>query len=173
MKKILVMFGCILFNAGVYSQAKYTVPVRTVDEKHQNLVFQLYMAGFGGGVNFAKAHGTTPYEYGAYLGKLFAPGWGAPNNFDALVKGWLVNLEDSRVAGDPAIVVQENQDGSVSITASEQMLHKYFPDGNEIISFNEYLDCMRGIFTEIGNYLGAKVNIDNKDGVMVFTYIKK
>jgi hypothetical protein len=173
MKKILLALACIVLAASINAQSRYAVPVRTVDEKHQNLVSQLWIAGFGGGVNFAKAHGATPYEYGAYLGKLFAPGWGAPNNFDALVNGWLLNLEDSRVAGDPALVVKENQDGSVSITASEQMFHKYFSDGNEIISFTDYLDCLRGIFTEIGDYLGAKVNIDNKDGMLVFTYIKK
>lgn len=53
------------------------------------------------------------------------------------------------------------------------MFHKYFADGNGIISFTDYIDFMKGIFTEIGDYLGAKVNLDNKDGMMVFTYIKK
>lgn len=174
MKKISAsIIFIILLAAGLNAQARYTIPVRSVDEKHQNLVFQFYLAGLGGGINFAKAHGTTPYEYGAYLGKMFAPGWGEPNNFDALVNGWLRNLEDSRVASDPPVQVKENQDGSVSVTASERMLHQYFPDGNEVASFTDILDCMRGLFTQIGDYLGAKVNIENRDGLVVFNYVKK
>lgn len=173
MKKSLLSLICVLFAAGLFAQTRYTVPARTVEQKHQNLVFQLYLAGFGGGINFAKAHGTSPFEYGAYLGKMFAPGWGEPNNFDALVNGWLMNLEDSRIADDPPLVVKENQDGSVSIAASEQMFHRYFPDGNQVASLTDYTDFMKGIFGEIGGYLGAKVSIENKDGLMVFTYMKK
>ncbi|HLN54727.1 MAG TPA: hypothetical protein VK207_01975 [Bacteroidales bacterium] len=173
MKKLLFSLISILFSAGMFAQDKYPVPVRTVEQKHQNLVFQLYIAGFGGGINFAKSHGATPYEYGTYLGKMFAPGWGEPGNFDRLVKGWLVNLEDSRVASDPPLVVKENQSGSVSITASEQMFHNFFPDGNEIVSYTDFLDFLRGIMSEIGDYLGAKVSIDNKDGLLVFNYVRK
>jgi hypothetical protein len=173
MKRIILSLISISVAACLFGQQKYVVPVRTVEEKHQNLVFQFWLAGFGGGINFAKAHGATPYEYGAYLGKKFAPGWGDQGNFDNLVNGWLRNLEDSRVASDPPIVVNENQDGSVSITASERMFRQYFPEGNEIASFTDCLDCMRGIFTEIGGYLGANVNIENRDGLMVFTYLKK
>ena len=49
MKKILLSLIWILFAAGVNAQARYTVPVRTVEEKNQNLVFQMWDTNKGAG----------------------------------------------------------------------------------------------------------------------------
>jgi hypothetical protein len=53
------------------------------------------------------------------------------------------------------------------------MFHQYFPDNNGVVTFPEYLEFMKGIFSEISDYLGAKATIENKDGLIVFTYMKK
>jgi hypothetical protein len=172
MKKFLSLVVCILFAGSILAQEKFAIPERTAEQKHERTLFQLWIAGFGGGINFAKAHGVTPYDYGKYLGELFAPGWGGENNFEALVNGSIMNFEDCRLASDPALVVKENPDGSVSITQDVNIYQRYFPDGNQVVSFDEFVDCLKGVMGSIASYLGATSNLEIKDNLMIHTFKK-
>jgi hypothetical protein len=172
MKKYLAFFTCLILACSLLAQEKYPIPVRSGDQKHSRMVYQ-YWALTAGGINFAKSHGVTPYDYGKYVGNMFAPSWGAGNNFEAYVKGMIANWESMRLATDPGFVVKEEKDGSVIVSANEKILHRYFPEGKGYSTFNEFIEYFRGVGDPIADYMGAKVQLEIKDTLIIFTMRKK
>lgn len=71
MKKIILLTVLISLTISVSGQEIFKVPELTVGEKHSNMVF-MFWANLAPGIKFAKDHNISPYEYGAYYGKLFA-----------------------------------------------------------------------------------------------------
>ena len=124
-------------------------------------------------INFAKSKGVNPYEFGCYIGKLFAPSWGTDKSFDRLIKGSLFNIETFRHVTDAALEVTENKDGSVSIITSENMWHKYFPDNNQFASFSEFMDFSKGLFDEIAAYMESDLTMEITNAKVIFTFRKK
>jgi hypothetical protein len=172
MKRHLFIIVCLLYSGSLLAQEKYPIPVRTGDQKHATAIYQLY--GFmGAGINFAKAHGVTPYEYGKYLGTIFAPGWGPENNFDSFISGVIMHNELSRRPSDPAILVKENVDGSVSILSNEKIWHRYYGDNNNYASFSEFIEFINGLYQPIAERMGATMKSEVRDTLMVFTFKKK
>ncbi len=125
MKKYLTIIICLALACDLLAQEKYSVPVFTGDQKHEGMLRQFwYLAAAG--CNFAKTHGVTPYEYGKYVGNLFAPTWGAANDFEGYVRGMIYNFEFMRLNSMAALVVKENEDGSVSIRYRGQFFESAF-----------------------------------------------
>jgi hypothetical protein len=172
MKKSLSLLICILFAGVLIAQEKYPIPALSSDQKHERAVSQAWVL-LASGMNFAKMHGISPFEYGKYLGNLFAPSWGDGNDFDQFVRGSIFNYESFRHVTDAPLQVKENPDGSVTVLTSEQMWHKYFPDGNPFASYNEFLEMIRGLNEPIANHMGATVTMESKDNQLIFTYRKK
>lgn len=157
----------------IVTEDKYSsVPNITADQKHGRTLFQCWVV-VAAGANYAKTQGTSPYEYGKYLGKLFAPTWGAGNDYEKLVKGMIYNLESFRHASDAPLVVKENADGSVSIRMDEKMIHKYLPEGNPFLDFKEFLELSRGLYEAIADYMGATFTSEITGTKMINTYTKK
>ena len=171
-KTVLSVVTCILLSGLILAQDKYSVPVRTGDQKHARTLFQLYWSQ-AAAISFAKEHGISPFEYGRYIGNLAAPTWGPGNDYEALVKGIIYNVENFRHVSDAALDIKENEDGSVIIIANDKMMHKYFPEGEGPASYEEYKECMKGTFDPIANHMGAAVSIDTKDTLMIITIKKK
>jgi hypothetical protein len=172
MKKYLTIIICLFLTGILLAQEKYPIPVRTSDQKHGRTLSQFCLVS-AAGINFAKANGVTPYEYGKYMGNLFAPSWGAGNNFESYVKGTIYNLENFRHVSDALLTVKENQDGSVSIISNEKIWHKYLPDGNPYASYTEFLEYMKGVNEPIANRMGATIVTEIKDTLLIFTLKKK
>jgi len=172
MKKLLMLIICSLLVGSVLSQEKYSIPERTGDQKHGRTLYQLWSLN-AASINFAKSKGVTPYEFGKYLGSLFAPGWGPGNDFDGFVKGVIYNTENCRHVKDAPLSVKVNEDGSVKLFCSDKMFHKYFPDDNPFVSYKDFLEFYNGIFEPIANHMGASVNMEIKDTLMIFTLKKK
>ena len=172
MKKSLTIIICLVLTASLIAQEKYPVPVRTADQKHGRALFQFYSC-LAAGISFAKAHGVTPYEFGKYMGNLYAPSWGAGNDYEAFVKGSIYNFESFRHVTDAALVVEENKDGSVSIIMNDKMWHKYFPEGKGYASYGEFNECMKGLMEPISNHMGATLSKENRDSLLIYTFRKK
>ena len=139
-KTILSVVTCILLSGLIVAQEKYSVPVRTGDQKHARTLFQLYWSQ-AAAISFAKEHGISPFEYGRYIGNLAAPTWGPGNDYEALVKGIIYNVENFRHVSDAALDIKENEDGSVIIIANDKMMHKYFPEGEGPASSEGAFPC--------------------------------
>lgn len=172
MKRYLTIVICLVLTASLHAQEKYPVPVRTGDQKHGRTLFQFYSC-IAAGISFAKTHGVTPYEYGKYIGNLFAPSWGPGNDYEAFVKGSVFNIENFRHISDAALIVEENSDGSVSIISNDKMWHKYFPEGKGYASYDEFKECMKGIWEPLANHMGALLSQETKDSLLIYTFRKK
>lgn len=172
MKKLLTLISCLILSGVLIAQEKYPVPDINADQKHQRTLFQAWTFA-AAGIEFAKSHGISPYEYGKYIGKLFAPSWGPGNDYDSFVKWSVFNFENFRHVSDAAMKVTENPDGSFSLVTDEKMWHQYFPDGQSLVSFDEFLEFSKGINEPIADHMGATTKMDRKDGSLIFTFTKK
>ena len=172
MKKYLLVATGLLLSGVVSSQEKYKVDVPTAEQKHSVAIYQLY-SFMGAGINFAKSQGVSPYEYGKYVGKLFAPSWNPANDFNVLVQGAMSHSELTRRASDPSVQVKENPDGSVTILSDEKMWRLYFSDNSNLASMNEFMDFLKGVYEPIADRMGGTARVELKDGSMVVTLTKK
>ncbi|MBL7135230.1 MAG: hypothetical protein ISS81_01395 [Candidatus Marinimicrobia bacterium] len=71
MKKLILLTICISFSATVLCQEMFTIPEYSVEQKHNSMV-NSFWSHLIPGIRFAKSHNVSPYEYGAFYGKLFA-----------------------------------------------------------------------------------------------------
>ena len=172
MKKYLTFIICFVLACNLLAQEKYPVPILTGDQKSDRMLGQFWYLG-AAGCNFAKTHGVTPNEYGKYIGNLYAPTWGAGNNFEDYVKGMIYNFECLRLNSDAGLVVKENEDGSVSIRLNDNFLKKLFPEGNGFASYDECVEFMKGINDPIADHMGATIKIEFQDNLMITTLKKK
>jgi hypothetical protein len=172
MKKMVLFVVCFILAGALLAQEKYPIPVRTADQKHGRTLSQNYWSN-AAGIAFAKSRGVTPYEYGIYVGNLAAPTWGPGNDFEGLVRGTINNLENFRHISDPPLIVKENEDGSVTIIASDKMIHKYFPEGKSIVSYDEALQTMNGTMKPVADHMGAIMTIERRDTVLMVKLMKK
>ena len=156
MKKLLSIAICLVFIGSAFGQEKFTVPERTSEQKHNRTLYQ-YWSIYAAGINFAKSQDVSPYEYGKLIGNLFAPGWNKENGFDGFVTGMVFNLENSKTDAEGQMVINELDDGSVIIKYPARAWKKYFPEGNPFASFQDVMDCLRGIMEPIADYMGCAV----------------
>jgi len=172
MKKYLTFIICLVLAGNLLAQEKYPLPVLTGDQKHGRMLGQFWYLG-AAGCNFAKTHGVTAYEYGKYIGNLYAPTWGEGNNFEGYVKGVIYNFECMRLNSDSGMVVKVNEDESVSIRLDGNFLKKLFPEGNGFASYDECVEFMKGVFEPISDHMGATIKIEFQENLMITTLKKK
>ncbi len=172
MKKMLsVLFSLVLIGT-VIGQEKYAVPEVPIEKKLSRTYFQFWGV-FAVGIEFAKTHGVSPYEYGKYMGKVFAPSWNQDGGFESYVKGSIYNWENSRTDEDKPMTITENEDGSVSIFYPIQVIKKYFSGEKSYTSFEEIMSCMEGVNEVIADYMGVEVKIEVTEEDIIFNYKKK
>lgn len=172
MKKLLSLLFCIVLMGTVIGQEKYTVPEISVETKLNRTYYQTW-AMLAVGVDFAKSQGVTPYEYGKYIGKVFAPSWNKEAGFEGFVKGMIYNWESFKVDEDGPLVVKEKEDGSVLLILPIQAWKKYFPEGNPYATFEEVLTCMRAMVEEIADYLSSEVKPELTEESIIYELSKK
>jgi hypothetical protein len=172
MKKYLTLIMCLMLAGNLFAQEKYPVPVLTGDQKHERMLGQYWYLG-AAGINFAKTHGVTPYEYGKYVGNLYAPTWGAANDFEGYVRGMIYNFEFMRLNSMADLVVKENEDGSVSIRYEGNFLAALFPEGNGFASYDECVEFMKGMIDRFDDYMGATTTMELQYMLMITTIKKK
>lgn len=172
MKKLLSIAICLVFVISVFGQEKFAVPERTAEQKHKRTMYQSWSI-YAAGINYAKSQDVPAYEYGKYIGNLFAQSWNKENGFDGYVKGMIYNLENFRIDSDGQIIVEEKDDGSVIIKWPAISFKKYFPEGNPYASFQEAMDCMRGINEPIADYLGCTIIFEIFEDSIIYTIKKK
>jgi hypothetical protein len=66
------------------------------------------------------------------------------------------HAELTRSKSDPAILVKENGDGSVTILSNEKIWHRYFGEDNNMASYTEFMDFIKGLYEPIADHMGAK-----------------
>lgn len=172
MKKLLSIAICLAFIGSAFGQEKFTVPERTPEQKYESTLFQ-YWGVYAAGINFAKSHDVSPYEYGKYIGGIFAPSWNKENGFDGLVNGLIYVLVDFNTNADGQMVIIEKDDGSVSIKYPAVAWKKYFSEDNAFGSFQDVMGCMQGIIEPIADYMGCVVIQEVTEESIIYTINKK
>lgn len=172
MKKLLSIAICLVFIGSAFGQEKFLVPERTPEQKHNRTMSQFWSV-FAAGINFAKSQDISPYDYGKYIGNLFAPGWNKENGFDGFVNGMIFNWENFKTDADGPMVIKEKDDGSVIIILPVTAFEKYLPEGNAYASFIDAMDCMQGMLEPIADYLGCAVNQEVTEESIIHTFKKK
>jgi len=172
MKKLLSIAICMVCIGSTFGQEKFTVPERTSEQKHKRTMYQSWSI-YAAGINFAKSQDISPYEYGKFVGNLFAQSWNKENGFDGFVKGMIFNWENFRTESDGQLVVKEKDDGSVIIIYPAIMLQRYFPEGNPYASFHEALDCMKGMLEPIADHMGCTIIQEANEESIINTLTKK
>ena len=172
MKKILSIAICLVFIGSAFGQEKFIVPELTSDQKHERTLFQFWSV-YEAGINFAKSQDVTPYEYGKYIGNLFAPSWNKENGFDGFVNGTIYNWENFKTDADGQMVINEKDDGSVIIKFPAAAWKKYFPEENSYASFQDALDCLKGIMEPIADYMGCTIIQEVTEESIIYTINRK
>ena len=172
MKKLLGICICLLLAGSLFAQEKFVVPERSPQQKHVRTTYMMW-SWYSAGINFAKAQGVSAYDFGKYVGSVFAQTWNKEKGFDGFVSGMIYNWENMRFDSSPEIIVNEIDDGYVVVKTSAAIVKSYFPEGNPYASFEEGMDCMRGMLEQIGDYLGCTFSQEVTDEYIVNSFRKK
>ncbi len=172
MRKLLIITALVLFAGVAFGQEKFSVPDISPAQKH-NLTNYQFMIMHAAGINFAKTQDISPYEYGKYLGSLFAPSWGKETGFDGFANGLIYNWETFKTDEDGPMVIVENDDGSVTVKYPVIAWKKYLPDGNLYASFEESMESIKGLGETIADYLGCTISQKIDQESIYFTINKK
>jgi hypothetical protein len=158
---------------GSKKAAGFAVPKRTMELKHQRTFFQL-TAVLTSGINYAKAKGQTPEEYGSYLGKLYTVGWNAEAGFEGYVNGMLGNFEEFRRPGDSVMEIIRQSENSIQFKWSTAAWEQFF-GGTEIfdVSLDDLLTCFDHIAREIAAHMGCTHRQEYEDGWLMVTVDRK
>ena len=160
MKKILCIIFCIAFIHAVCGQEILKVPDRTPEQK---LISEIYSQWdiMSSAISFTKTHGVSPYEYGKYTGDLFASSLKKDNGFADLCHEIINNWENWRTNEDAAVFIINKTDESLVFKVSLHGLKNYFGDnGNFGVSFDEMMQCIKGIEEQIAKFLGCTLNME-------------
>ena len=171
MKKLFCFLTGLLFWGSLFAQEKFPVPERTCEQKHNMVMYQSWSM-IHASINFAKSQGVSPYEYGKFVGGLFAPSWNPEGGFDAVVATMLNVWESFKTDADGDIVMNEMEDGSVSMDYPRKALEKYISGENSYTSMDEIVEYFQGVLKPIADYMGCTVNLKLTETSMVFT-VKK
>jgi hypothetical protein len=147
------------------------IPTRTCEQKYSRVKSEAY-SFFKSGVNFAKSQGVTPFNYGIYVGNLYAPNWNPEIGFDGFVKSAILTWESLRAEQDDKIIITEKQDGSVLMEFPKNAIIKYFAGEKPIATFEEVIDFFRGLMKPIADKYNGSVTITITETFLAFNFKK-
>jgi hypothetical protein len=171
MKKIICILVSVAFMFSLYAQEKYTVQVRTDLEKYITVKSQFY-SFMNAGISFAKSKGVSPFEYGKYVGNLFAPSWNQEIGFEGFVRSVIRTWESMKTDTEGTITVTEKPDGSVIMEFPKVSMMKYFAAGIPIATFEECIEYFRGVIKPIADKFSCSLTLIANENFLVFTFKK-
>ena len=155
MKKAIVLTVLSTFAISVMGQEIIQVPEMTMGEKHSQMVF-MFWANLAPGVKFAKDHNVSPYEYGAYIGSLFASNRNTEAGFKgyawSVLHNWRLFIRES----DEDIIIERESDSLLIFKVpSKIMLDLFGNEGFVGVSAEEMLEVINGSHAQISGAYGC------------------
>ncbi len=149
--KNLIVISVFLLVANFINAQQFSVPEVT-QEQTKEILYNHVIAYCATGITYAKSQGTTPKEYGEYVGTQFKSFWNPDDGFSAFANGMMYLLCGIHPDNDMQIVEQ-----------SDKMIH--FKMKNVDLAFNlgpaygvtyeEFLECSEGILNVLADYMGV------------------
>ena len=160
MKRMNLLIIGLITGTFLYAQQGLTVPQLTQDQK-QEVLFQHVMAYATTGISFGKTQGVSPEEYGRFIGKSFTGAWDPSAGYQ-MFAGQLMYI----LAGmypDNQMEILEQDDKMIRFRMKNVDI--FFRNGPVFgVTFEELLQCSKGIISELGDYMGVEFShkwVDN------------
>jgi hypothetical protein len=163
MRKIICIVFCIAFIHNVCGQETFKVTDRTNEQKLLSEIYSQWDI-LSSAISITRTHGVSPYEYGKYTGDLFASSWNKENGFAYDCEKIIYHWENWRTNEDAATFIINKKDESLTFKVSIHGLKNYFGEkGNFGVSFDEMMQCIKGIEEQIAEYLGYTFKMEIKE----------
>ena len=171
MKRLICIALCVLFMGGLFAQERFPVPELTYKQKHLRSLSEAY--GFmTTGINFAKSQGVSPFDYGIYVGTIYASYWNQEIGFEGFVNNAIRSWESFRTDQDGKIIVTEKADNSVLMEFPKNMMTKFLGEENPIASTEEVVEYFKGVLKPITAKFKSTATIDITETHLRFIFKK-
>ena len=101
------------------------------------------------GINFAKSQGVSPYDYGIYVGTIYASHWNPEIGFEGFVtnaiRAWASLMTDQ----GGKIIVTEKADNSVLMEFPKNEMTKFLRKENPVATTEEVVEYFNGVLKPI------------------------
>ena len=141
----------------------------TYKQKHSRTLSETY--GFvATGINFAKSQGVSPFDYGIYVGTIYASYWNPEIGFEGFVKSVIRAWECLRTDQDGKISVTEKADNTVLMEFPKKAMTKFLGGENPIATTEEVVEYFKGVLKPITAKFKSSVTIDITDTYITFIF---
>ena len=155
----------------LFAQEKFPVPELTYKQKHSRVLSETF--GFvTTGINFAKSQGVSPYDYGIYVGTIYASYWNSEIGFEGFVNSAIRAWESMMTDQDDKIIVTEKADNSVLMEFPKNAITKFIGRENPIATTEEVMEYFKGVLKQITAKFKSSVTIDITDTHITFIFKK-
>lgn len=142
---ILSVSGCLL--------AQDLIVPQLTQEQREDVLYQHVMAYAITGIAFAKSEGTTPEDYGRFIGKSFASFWDPSAGYQMFAEQLMYILAGLHPDNQMEIVEQDGQ----MVRFRLKNVDLFFQNGPVFdVTYQEFLDCSYGIIAALATYMGVE-----------------
>lgn len=133
------------------TQETFNIPELSNEEKRE-ILYNHVIAYAITGIGFAKSKGSTPNEFGIYIGLQFVSFWDPNEDFQFFVKEMLKILNGIHPNNEMHIISQTDK----MIKFKLKNVDLWFQNGPVFgVSYDEYLECSHGIITALANHMNV------------------
>jgi len=155
----------------LFAQERFPVPELTYKQKHSRVLSESF--GFvTTGINFAKSQGVSPYDYGIYVGTIYASYWNTEIGFEGFVNFVIPTWESLRTDQYDKIIVTEKADNSVLMEFPKNAITKFLGGENPVATIEEVVDYFKGILKPITAKFKSSATINITDTHITFIFKK-
>ena len=167
MRRFICIALSVVLMGSLFAQERFPIPELTYEQKYSRVLAETF--GFvSTGINFAKSQGVSPYDYGIYVGNIYASYWNPEIGFEGFVKSFIGSWECMKTDQDGKINITENSDNSVSIEFPKNAMTKFIGRENPIATIEEVVEYFKGILTQITAKFKSSVTIEITDTYLTF-----
>jgi hypothetical protein len=121
-------------------------------EQEKEILFNHVIAYCCTGISFAKSKGTSPKQYGEFIGNIFKPFWNPDDGFPAFANGLMFMLAGMYPDNDMQIIEQSDK----MLCFKMKNVDIAFQQGPAFgVTYEELLDCSEGILSVLGKHMNT------------------
>ena len=150
MKNLTLIIVGLLLVSFVNAQ-QFSVPEVT-PEQNKEILYNHVIAYCATGITFAKTKGTSPKEYGEYIGNQFKSFWNPNDGFPEFTNGMMFILAGMHPNNEMQIIEQSDK----MIKFKMKNVDLLFKNGPAFgVTYDEFLECSEGIFNVLASYMNV------------------
>ena len=147
----------------------FSVPEIT-PEQEKEVLYNHVIAYCTTGISFAQTKGTSPKEFGEYIGNKFKPFWNPDDGFVAFANGLMFILAGMHPDNGMQIVEQNDK----MIRFKMKNVDLAFKQGPAFgTSYEELLECSEGILSTLAEHMNVSFSHEVKDEIWYEVILKQ